>query len=60
VLGTENATVLLYRASNGTTTEFVVSEYVYNIQKGNVHLSIEYTQGLLTEAQLQVIADSLP
>ena len=60
VLGTENATVLLYRASNGTSTEFVVSEYVYNIQKGNVQLSIEYTQGLLTEAQLQVIADSLP
>ena len=60
VLGTENATVLLYRATNGTTTEFVSSQYVYNIQKGNVQLEIEYTQGLLTEAQLQVVADQFP
>ena len=56
-LGTENATVLYYQGMNA---EFVSSWYEYNIQKGKVRLSIEYSQGLLTEAQLQVIADSLP
>ena len=54
-LGTENATVLLYQTSDGKTTK-----YIYNIQKGNVQLEIEYTEGLLTEEQLQVIAQILP
>lgn len=54
-LGTEYATVTWYR-----TTDEWTEKYIYNIHRGMVWMEIEYTEGLLTDAQLQAIAEKLP